>query len=99
MSLTPQEMQRTKEEFKENVERTGLSLGQIAADLTTTPQTIENILTLDVNHIEDPWILKNYLEETLKKQGKAAVPFTALTGDHHGYWFLNSRRIDKKKLR
>ena len=99
MSLTPQEMQRTKEEFKENVERTGLSLEQIAADLHTTPQTIKNILTLDVSHIEDPWILKNYLEETLKIKGKAAVPFTALTGDHHRYWFLNSRRIDKKKLR
>ncbi|MGO3792655.1 MAG: DUF2316 family protein, partial [Enterococcus gilvus] len=37
MSLTPQEMQHTKEEFKENVKRTGLSLEQIAADLHTTP--------------------------------------------------------------
>lgn len=98
MSLNPQQMQNTKKEFQENFERTGLTLEQIASDLNTTPEVIEDTLNLDVSRIEDPWVLKNYLEDELAAQGKSVVPFTALVGDYHRHWFLNSRRIDKKKI-
>lgn len=98
MSLTPQQMQNTKREFRENFEHTGLTIEQIADDLNTAPEVIEDTLTLNVSRIEDPWVLKNYLEDHLKAHGKTIVPFTALVGDYHRHWFLNSRRIDKKKI-
>ncbi|MGO3601889.1 MAG: DUF2316 family protein [Enterococcus malodoratus] len=98
MSLNPQQISDTKREFQENFEQTGLSIEQIAADLNTIPAIIEDTLNLNVSRIEDPWVLKNYLEAELSAQGKPVVPFTALVGDYHRHWFLNSRRIDKKKL-
>lgn len=98
MSLNPQQMINTKKEFQDNFERTGLSLEQIAADLHTTPNVIDNTLNLEANQIEDPWVLKNYLEDVLEQQGTNSVPFTALVGDYHSYWFLNSSRIDQKKI-
>ncbi|MGM0175188.1 DUF2316 family protein [Enterococcus sp. DIV0800] len=98
MSLNQQQTINTKNEFQENFERSGLSLEQIAADLNTTPAVIADTLALNVSRIEDPWVLKNYLEDALQQQGIASVPFTALVGDYHRHWFLNSRRIDKKKI-
>lgn len=98
MSLNPQQMINTKKEFQDNFERTGLSLEQIAADLHTTPNVIDNTLNLEVNQIEDPWVLKNYLEDVLEQHGIDSVPFTALVGDYHRYWFLNSSRIYQKKI-
>lgn len=98
MSLNQQQTINTKNEFQENFERSGLSLEQIAADLNTTPDVIADTLALNVSRIEDPWVLKNYLEDALQQQGIAGIPFTALVGDYHRHWFLNSRRIDKKKI-
>ena len=98
MSLTYEQQQNTKKELKENLLLTGLTLEKVASDLETTTSYIEDLLNLKSKHIEDPWILKEYLEKTLKEQGKVSIPFTALKGDYHDYWFLNSRRIDKGKL-
>lgn len=98
MSLSPQQIQHTKEEFQANFKRSGLSLEQIATDLETTPAVIAATLNLDVSRLEDPWVLKNYLEAALAQQGSASIPFTALTGDYHRYWFLNSCRIDQRKI-
>ncbi|MFD1899591.1 DUF2316 family protein [Enterococcus termitis] len=75
-----------------------MSISEIANDLHTTVITIENTLALNVYHIEDPWIVKNYLEEKIIAQGKEPVPFTALIGDYHHHWFLNTKRIDQRKL-
>ncbi|MEG0373334.1 MAG: DUF2316 family protein [Enterococcus sp.] len=98
MSLNQQQMINTKNEFHKNFERSGLSLEQIAADLNTTADVIADTLALNVSRIEDPWVLKNYLEAVLEQLGITSVPFTALVGDYHRHWFLNSRRIDKKKI-
>jgi len=98
MSLNPKQIRDTKKELQENFTRTGLSLEQVAQDLHTTTDVIEATLNLSVNYIEEPWILKNYLEEQLKAQGKASVPFSALAGDYHRYWFLDSHRIDQKEI-
>lgn len=98
MSLNQQQTINTKNEFQENFKRSGLSLEQIAADLNTTPAVIADTLALNVSRIEDPWVLKNYLEAALQQQGITSVPFTALVGDYHRHWFLDSRRIDKKKI-
>lgn len=98
MSLTAQQILDTKKEFQENFERTGLTLEQIAEDLHTSPAIIADTLVLNVSRIEDPWVLKNYLEDVLDKKGIASIPFSALVGDYHRYCFLNSRRIEKRKI-
>lgn len=98
MSLTAQQTLDTKKEFQENFERTGLTLEQIAEDLHTSTAIIADTLVLNVSRIEDPWVLKNYLEDVLDKKGIASIPFSALVGDYHRYCFLNSRRIEKRKI-
>ncbi|MBX8938115.1 DUF2316 family protein [Enterococcus gilvus] len=98
MSLTPQQVTNTKKELQENFKRTGLSLEQVAQDLHTTTDVIEDTLNLSVHYIEDPWVLKNYLEDQLDDHGITPYPFTALVGDYHRQWFLNSHRIDQKEI-
>ena len=46
MSLTPQQVTNTKRELQENFKRTGLSLEQVAQDLHTTTDVIEDTLNL-----------------------------------------------------
>ncbi|MFV0557309.1 MAG: DUF2316 family protein [Enterococcus sp.] len=98
MSLTAQQMRNTRNELQENFARTGLTIEQLATALDTTTTVITDTLALDVTHIEDPWILKNYLEDTLHKQGKTAITFTALVGDYHQHWFLDKQRIEQQKI-
>lgn len=99
MSLTVEQQENTIEEFKENVALTGLTTEQIALDLHTDTATIERILQLSSRSIEDPWIVKNYLTEKIMELGKEPIPFSALVGDYHDYWFLNAKKIDRKKIR
>ncbi|WP_338658357.1 DUF2316 family protein [Paraclostridium sordellii] len=98
MSLTKEQVKNTTKEFKQNLKLSELSLEEIAYDLKTDKFTIENIINLNVNAIEDPWILKNYLIDKIKKLGKEPIPFSALVGDYHNYWFLNSKKIDEKRI-
>ncbi|MBO1308083.1 DUF2316 family protein [Enterococcus sp. 669A] len=98
MSLTPQQMQDTIQEFQENLALSGLSVEEIARDLHTTDEKIQRILHLQQRALEDPWIVKEYLTEKIEAVGKMPVPFTALAGDYHQYWFLNAGKIDKRKL-
>lgn len=98
MSLTSQQTIDTIAQLQENMRRASLSPTLIAEDFNVSPAKIERILHLEQSALEDPWILKVYLEEKLTQQGIVGVPFTALAGDYHQYWFLNSRKIDKMKL-
>ncbi|WP_455537740.1 DUF2316 family protein [Terrisporobacter sp.] len=99
MSLTREQKKNTIEEFQQNLEISGLTLDEIANSLGTDELTIKNILQLNMKHLEDTWILKNYLIKKIKEIHKTPVPFTALVGDYHDYWFLNSEFIDKGKIR
>lgn len=98
MSLSKQEKADTIKAFKSNIELLGASKVEIAAALNTSPKMIDSIINLKVNAIEEPWILKNYLEEQLKNKGIEASPFTALKGDYHDYWFLDSQKIETENI-
>ncbi|OFI49069.1 hypothetical protein BG261_04130 [Floricoccus tropicus] len=98
MSLTRSQTIETKKEFQDNLTLSGLTVERIAEDLNTTPEIIENTLNLDAIYIEDPWVLKEYLEEKIRENGDVPIEFKALRGDYHQYWFLNSSRIDKMKI-
>ena len=94
MSLTLKQQEDTKRELKENFEKAGLSLAQVAADLRTSPEYIDQILQLKSRRHDDTWILKNYLYEKVKKVGKVPADYTALLGNCRNYWFLDAAYIE-----
>lgn len=98
MSLSSEQIIKTKEEFRKNIEALGYDITKIAKDLKTTVVYLEKIINLNVRRIEDPWILKNYLEEKARDKEVELLPFTALKGNHHQYWFLNEDIINKKYI-
>ncbi len=98
MSLNPLQIQHTKKELRKNFELTGLSKSEIANDLKISEVKLEKIFNLKQRTLEDPWILRNYLLEKVKKTGQQPVPFTALAGDWHRHWFLDSNLIDQRQM-
>ncbi|MFC6181834.1 DUF2316 family protein [Lactiplantibacillus daowaiensis] len=98
MSLTEAEQRATKQDLQQNFDRTGLSLGQVAADLKTTPAHVRAVLALNVTYIEEPWILRDYLQRQLVAQHKSGVAYHKLVGEPQQYWFLNQQRIQRGVL-
>ncbi|RRK11206.1 DUF2316 family protein [Lactiplantibacillus garii] len=98
MSLTKTEQVSTQQELRANYELSGLTLDQVADDLQTTPTHVEDVMELNVLHIEEPWILRNYLNTQIQEQGERPLPYTRLTGAPSEYWFLNQQRIQKGVL-
>ena len=98
MSLTAKQEEDTRRELRDNWEKCGVSVEQIASDLGTTTDYIEQLFRLEPRRYEDTWILKNYLVDKVKEAGKTPTKFTALGGNHHIIWFLNSGYIDGGKI-
>ncbi|WP_048001036.1 DUF2316 family protein [Lactiplantibacillus herbarum] len=98
MSLNPQQMVATRQELQENFMLTGLSKEQVANDLQISMVKLERLFALTQQSLEDPWILRNYLIEKVEEAGQTPVPFTALRGDWHRHWFLNSNVIDRQAM-
>lgn len=98
MSLTPQQEIDTKQQINANFKMAGIPIQQVAEDLDTTPEHVQDILDLNPTRLEEPWILKAYLDEKIIADGGTPVPYTALLGDPKHYWFLNNRFLSKGKL-
>lgn len=98
MSLTTQQRAATQHELAENLALSGKSSTQVAADLHISPVKLNHLLTLTQISLEDPWILRNYLLDQVAAAGRTPVPFTALAGDWHRHWFLNSALIDARQM-
>ncbi|MFD1486034.1 DUF2316 family protein [Lacticaseibacillus baoqingensis] len=95
MSLTPAQTNATRNEFHTNIQRSGLTLEQIATALGTTPAVIAQSIDMHPRHIDDNWIIRNFLLQYMAEHGIEPVPFTALVGDYHRYWFLNADIIER----
>ena len=98
MSLSPQQLEDTRNELHENFVKAGVPVEQIAADLGTTTDYIEQLFRLDPRRLEDTWILRNYLLAKVESLGKEPTKFTALAGDYHAIWFLDPDYIDSGKI-
>lgn len=98
MSLNAQQMQATRDELQANFALTGLTKAQVADDLGISSTKLDHLFDLTQQSLNDPWILRNYLIEKVEADGKTPVPFTALSGDWHRYWFLNSAVIDRREM-
>lgn len=94
MSLTKTEQSATRQELRTNFELSGLSLEQVAAALQTTPAHVSDVMDLNVRHIEEPWILRNYLDQVIQDQGTTPEPYSRLVGEPSDYWFLNQHRVN-----
>lgn len=99
MSLTKEQRESTVRELHQNLALSDLTLDQIAEDLGTTPEMIEEISNLRVDSMEQPWILRNYLLKKIIAVGKEPISFTALVGDYHDYWFLDTKVIDEGRIK
>ena len=99
MSLSIEQKEATKVELKENLERSGLEIRQIAKDLQTSERYIGELLELRPKRYEDTWILRNYLFDAVQKIGKEPMPFSVLKADPHEIWFLDANYIDKGVIR
>ncbi|MFW3497775.1 DUF2316 family protein [Aerococcus viridans] len=85
MSLTYSQQKATISEFQDALMRSNLTIQEIAGDFKTSQKRIEAILNLQPLGIEEPWILKEYLNEKITDQSNSPVQFTALRGDYHQY--------------
>ncbi|TYC48346.1 DUF2316 family protein [Weissella muntiaci] len=98
MSLNSVQRENTKMEFAQNIRLAGIEKVQIASELGISMVKLDRILKLDQSSLNDPWILRNYLINKIQEVGEEPVPFTALVGDWHDYWFLDSDIIDQGKI-
>ncbi|GEK29344.1 DUF2316 family protein [Furfurilactobacillus siliginis] len=98
MTLNPAQRAATQREFRANFQRAGLTVAQVAIDLGISEIKLEHMLNLTQLTYEDVWILRNYVLDKVQAAGQVPVPFTALAGDWHQYWFLNSTVIDERRL-
>lgn len=98
MSLTARQQEDTRRELRENLERSGLTVEEVALDLDTTPEYVRQLFDLAPIRLEDTWILRNLLVRAVEARGGDPVPFTALTGDWHDYWFLDGGYIDDGRI-
>ena len=96
--LTRKQEDATRHELKENYEKAGVSIEQIAKDLGTSTRYIEQLFRLKPIRYEDTWILKNYLIEKVEEAGKTPTKFTALGGNYKRIWFLDASYIDGKQI-
>ena len=98
MSLSAKQIDDTRRELRENLDKAGVKIQEVATDLGTTQEYIMQLLRLEPKRLEDTWILKNYLIDKVRKAGKTPTAFTALGGDYHVIWFLDSDYIDGGKI-
>lgn len=98
MTLNQQQITNTIAEFQENFKRSGLTKAQVATDLHISPVKLDHLMHLTQQSLSDPWILRNYLIEKVQANQQQPVPFTALVGDWHQYWFLDTAAIDQRRM-
>jgi hypothetical protein len=99
MSLTTTERQATRAEFKRNFELLGLKSHDVATVLGVDDARIEGIMSLRrLRHLEDAWILRDFLLDCAHQAGVELSPFTALRGNPEEYYFLDTERIHAQLL-
>ena len=98
MSLSFKQKTDTRKELLENLRRSGLGAGEVAMAIQTTEKYVHDLLALKPRRSEDIWILRNFLINAVLERGMEPMPFTALQGDWHDYWFLDGDYIDRGRI-
>ena len=80
MSLTTEQLARTRSEVRTNLSLTGLTTGQVATDLDWSPERLHAALhSTGTSDPVDIWQLRDYLERAVRDTGRTPVPYTVLT--------------------
>ncbi|KRM72975.1 DUF2316 family protein [Lacticaseibacillus brantae] len=98
MTLNQQQLDNTRHELQANFELTGLTKAQVATDLGISEVKLAHLFDLTQQSLSDPWILRNYLLEKVQANGQNPIAFTALSGDWHRHWFLDTQAIDDAQM-
>lgn len=85
--LTIQEMKDTTFELQENFRRLNYPIKQVTKDLQLNISEVESLLSLDITYPGDVWMLRDYLEDMLKKEGKEVYPFSRLASHSANRWY------------
>lgn len=85
--LTIQEMKDTTFKLQENFRRLNYPIKQVAKDLQLNISEVESLLSLDVTYPGDVCMLRDYLEDMLKKEGKEVYPFSRLASHSANRWY------------
>ncbi|WP_283678327.1 DUF2316 family protein [Lentilactobacillus sp. Marseille-Q4993] len=98
MTLTPEEQSNTRIELQRNFDLADITLADAARDLNTTPEHVDDVLKLHSRRIEEPWVLKNYLNRIIKDNGDTPYPYSKLAGSPMLHMFLDQKYIRRGKL-
>ena len=80
MSLNDAERVRTRRELQRNLELSGLTTSQVAADLGMSLHRMEDTFALGgQSDPADVWQLRDYLEQVVRDVGGQPATFTVLT--------------------
>ncbi|MGO1263847.1 MAG: aldo/keto reductase [Brevibacterium aurantiacum] len=82
MSLNDAEISRTAAELRTNLELSGLSPSEAAADLLISETELSALLTARDVDPASVWQLRDYLEQAVFDAGQRPAPFTVLTEDN-----------------
>lgn len=85
--LTPTETANTACELQENYRHLGYDKERVLADTQLTEQALEAALHVNKANPGDVWMLRDYLEDMLLKEGKAVYPWSRLADHSANRWF------------
>ncbi|HGI5091384.1 TPA: DUF2316 family protein [Streptococcus agalactiae] len=85
--LTIQEIKDTTFELQENFRRLNYPIKQVTKDLQLNISEVESLLSLDITYPGDVWMLRDYLEDMLKKESKEVYPFSRLASHSANRWY------------
>lgn len=85
--LTRQEVIHTAQELQENYRRLAYPEERVLADTKLSSRQLQRVLQVngaDPGHV---WMVRDYLEEMLQKEGKEVYPFSRLADHSANRWF------------
>ncbi|GGF34482.1 DUF2316 family protein [Subtercola lobariae] len=81
MSLTRRQIAATRDELAINLARSGLSAPDVAAALHLDLDRVHASLTVNGESPRDVWLIRDYLEHTIRLAGGAPHPYSSLTDE------------------
>lgn len=85
--LTRQETINTAHEVQENYRRLGYDQARVLADTELSAKKLKAVLLVKGDNPGDVWMVRDYLEEMLIKEGKEGYPFSRLADHSANRWF------------
>ncbi|EGW2153278.1 DUF2316 family protein [Enterococcus faecium] len=86
--LTSKQVDKTREELQENFKRLGYDKDVILQDTGLSRRELDGVLEMSNPDPGNVWMLRDYLEDMLNKEGIALYPWTRLADHTANKWFI-----------